>query len=239
MNKIVRFFKRLIPKPSFRFPTIKPPKLRFSIKLPQTNIPFRKIGIVLRDLISTVLIVSGGIGLLVSYINPLPFINQYYTTSELVNQQVVLVYKNLEVAIGVSIALIFVGLLMHVTNFKTWAKNIKATPKVILNSPIAFYNKLKKFRDWLLAKIEHLNEESAKWRKAFTVMRSPYSLLRSLGFSPQMALGLLVTTSTVGTGVVVNETVLAEKSFAAGGSGMRSGSYSVAGTGFGFGFADC
>ena len=113
---------------------------------------------------------------------------------------------------------------MHVTNFKTWAKNIIATPRVILNSPIAFYNKLKKFRDWLLAKIEHLNEESSKWRKAFTVMRSPYSLLRSLGFSPQMALGLLVTTSTVGTGVVVNETVLAEKSFAAGDSGIYAAS---------------
>ena len=39
-----------------------------------------------------------------------------------------------------------------------------------------------------------------------------------------MALGLLVTTSTVGTGVVVNETVLAEKSFAAGDSGIYAAS---------------
>ena len=224
MKKIGSFFKRLLPKPHFRLPTIQLPKVRFTIKVPQTNIPFRKIGLVFRDLISTVLIVSGGIGLLVSYINPLPFINQYYTTSELVNQQVVLVYNNLQLVIGVSTALILSGLLMHVTNFKTWAKNIKAMPRAILNSPIAFYNKLKKFRDWLLTKIEHLNEESAKWRKAFTVIRSPYSLLRSLGFSPQMALGLLVTTSTVGTGVVVNETVLAEKSFAAGDSGIYAAS---------------
>ena len=69
-----------------------------------------------------------------------------------------------------------------------------------------------------------MNEESAKWRKAFTVMRSPYSLLRSLGFSPQMALGLLVTTSTVGTGVVGNETILAERSFAGGDSGVYAAS---------------
>tara|TARA_R100000963_G_C4641543_1_gene105174 strand:+ start:85 stop:1455 length:1371 start_codon:yes stop_codon:yes gene_type:complete len=222
-------FKRIINK--FKFPKIKIPVPRFTIKkprlkitIPQTNIPFKKIGIVVRDIVSSLLIVSGGIGLLVSYVNPLPIINKYYTTSELINQQIVLLYKNLEVAVGVSIALIFVGLLMHVTNFKTWAKNIKATPRVILNSPMTFYRKLKNFRDWLLAKIEHLNEESAKWRKAFTVMRSPYSLLRSLGFSPQMALGLLVTTSTVGTGVVVNETVLAEKSFAAGDSGIYAAS---------------
>jgi len=219
MNKIVRFFKRLIPNTHIRIP-----KIRFTIKAPQTNIPVRKIGVITRDIVSALLIISGGIGLLISYINPLPLINQYYTTSELVNQQVVLLYKNLEVAIGVSTALIVVGLLMHVTNFKTWARNIKATPRVILNSPVAFYRKLKNFRDWLLAKIEHLNEESAKWRKAFTVMRSPYSLLRSLGFSPQMALGLLVSTSAVGSGVVINETVLAEKSFAAGDSGVYAAS---------------
>ena len=222
LNKI--FTRRKFSIPSFSIPKLTIKKPRLKITIPQTNIPFRKIGIVLRDLISTFLIVSGGIGLLVSYINPLPFINNYYTTSELVNQQVVLIYSNLQTVVGISVASIVTGLLMHITNFKTWAKNIKAMPRAIVNSPIAFYRKLKNFRDWLLAKIDHLNEESAKWRKAFTVMRSPYSLLRSLGFSPQMALGLLVTTSTVGTGVVVNETILAERSFAGGDSGVYAAS---------------
>ena len=39
-----------------------------------------------------------------------------------------------------------------------------------------------------------------------------------------MALGLLVTTSTVGTGVVVNETILAERSFSGGDSGVYAAS---------------
>ncbi len=222
LNKI--FTRRKFSIPSFSIPKITIKKPRLKITIPQTNIPFRKIGLVLRDLVSTALIVSGSIGLLVSYINPLPFINQYYTTSELVNQQVVLIYNNLQTVVGTSVALIVVGLLMHITNFKTWAKNIKAMPRAILNFPMSFYRKLKKFRDWLLAKIEYLNAESAKWHKAFMVMKSPYSLLRTLGFSPQMAVALLTVGSTATTGVVVNETILAERSFSGGDSGVYAAS---------------
>jgi hypothetical protein len=71
-----------------------------------------------------------------------------------------------------------------------------------------------------LEKIEYLNAESAKWKTAFNIAKSPYSLLRALGFSPQMAVGLLTVTATAGSGVVVNETLLAERSFAAGDSGV-------------------
>jgi len=55
---------------------------------------------------------------------------------------------------------------------------------------------------------------------AFNIAKSPYSLLRALGFSPQMALGLLTVSSTVGSGIVVNETLLAERSFTAGDAGI-------------------
>lgn len=85
---------------------------------------------------------------------------------------------------------------------------------------IAAYKRVCIWRDWIFAKIEYLNGESAKWRRAFTIAKSPYSLLRAMGFSPQMAIGLLAVGSTAGTGVVVNETVLAERSFSNGDSGV-------------------
>ena len=97
---------------------------------------------------------------------------------------------------------------------------VKRSPKTVLYSPVIFYKKIIVCRNWLLAKVEYLQGESAKWRTTITILRSPYSLLRSLGFSPQMAAGLLFAGSTVGTGVVVNETVFAERSFARGDAGV-------------------
>ena len=41
-----------------------------------------------------------------------------------------------------------------------------------------------------------------------------------MGFSPQMAVGLLAVGSTAGTGVVVSETVFAERSFERGDPGI-------------------
>ena len=233
MKNIFDIFKKAIVKkrtiklptitmPKFRLPKIKVPRLR--IPVPQIYIPFKKIAVIARNIISTLVIVTGSVGLLVSYINPLPFINQYYITTPLVNNNVALLYANIEIALGVSSGLILFGLLLHVNNFKQWWRNIKATPRAILNAPMAFYNKLKKFRDWLLAKIEYLNAESAKWHKAFTILKSPYSLMRSLGFSPQMAIALLTVGSTATTGVIVNETILAERSFSRGDSGVYAAS---------------
>jgi len=86
--------------------------------------------------------------------------------------------------------------------------------------PIRLYQKVARWRDWILGVIERANAESAKWKTAFNIAKSPYSLLRALGFSPQMAAGLLTVTATAGSGVVVNETLLAERSFAAGDSGV-------------------
>ena len=132
-----------ITMPKFRLPKIKVPRLR--IPIPQIYIPFKKIAVIARNIISTLVIVTGSVGLLVSYINPLPFINQYYITTPLVNNNVALLYANIEIALGVSSGLILFGLLLHVNNFKQWWRNIKATPRAILNAPMAFYNKLKKF----------------------------------------------------------------------------------------------
>ena len=85
--------------------------------------------------------------------------------------------------------------------------------KGFLRSPLSSVRGIIRARNWLLVKVDYLNSESAKWRQTFNVLKSPYSLLRTMGFSPQMAIGLLFAGSTVGGGVIVNETILAEKSF--------------------------
>ena len=116
------------------------------------------------------------------------------------------------------------SVLVLIASLFTFSSNPRQLPRTILNSPVTMYRKLKVGRDKLINLVTHLNEESAKWRTAFNVFKSPYSLLRAAGLSPQMALGLLVTTSTVGSGVIVNETILAEKSFSAGDSGIYAAS---------------
>ena len=96
-----------------------------------------------------------------------------------------------------------------------------ATPGIVfVRGPVGAYRKLTRFRNWLLAKVEYLQSESAKWKTTFNILKSQYSLLRSMGFSPQMAVSFLVAGSAVGSGVVVNETLLQEPSFAAGDAGL-------------------
>ena len=107
---------------------------------------------------------------------------------------------------AVSVFFVFIGIILLV---QSPCRAIKAC----LRSPISTFRRVVRARNWLLAKVEYLQSESAKWKATFNIMKSPYSMLRAMGFSPQMAVGLLFAGSTVGTGVVVNETLLAEKSF--------------------------
>ena len=97
------------------------------------------------------------------------------------------------------------------------AKAFKRMIFSILYSPILLliqtYKKGLIIRDYVMAKVDYLDQESKKWHRFFQVMASPYNLLLKLGFSPQMAMSFLAVGSTVGTGVVVNETILAERSF--------------------------
>ena len=83
----------------------------------------------------------------------------------------------------------------------------------IIRLPITIFKTVKRFRDWFLARVEYLQSESQKWKTTFNILKSPYSLLRAMGFSPQMAASFLIAGSTVSAGVVVNETVLADKCF--------------------------
>ena len=210
-----------IPKvrlPNISFPDVKLPE----IKLPRIVFPFRKMGEILGAINTTLLVLLGSIGLLVSYINPIPMITPYISLSvaNKLFDYAVYLQANLAVTIGASVTLILFGFLLHVSNFKAWWNTLKATPMAIVKSPIRAYRKVTIWRNWLLAKIEYLNSESAKWKTTFKIMMSPYSFLRAMGLSPQMAIGLLAVGGTAGTGVVVNETVLADRSFSNGDSGI-------------------
>ena len=97
-----------------------------------------------------------------------------------------------------------------------------ATPGIVfVRGPVGAYRKVARFRNWLLAKVEYLQSESAKWKTTFNILKSPYSLLRSFGLSPQLAVSFLVAGSAA-TGTVVAAEVMKEPSFAAGDAGVYS-----------------
>ena len=95
-----------------------------------------------------------------------------------------------------------------------------ATPGILWRVPVKMYRGLVKGRNWMLDKVNYLEQESQKWKTTFMMLKSPYTLLLKMGFTPQMAASLLIGTSAIGGGVVVNETILTEKSFARGDSGQ-------------------
>mgnify|MGYP003643962021 FL=1 len=96
---------------------------------------------------------------------------------------------------------------------------IVATPEAVRRSPLRLYRKAAVWRDWTLAKVDYLQGESDKWRKTFTTLKAPYSILRGMGLSPQMAIGLLAVGTTATTGVVAAE-AMKPPSFAAGDPGV-------------------
>ena len=198
-----------------KFPDFRPP----NIKVPDPRTP-------LRFLLTVFLLLSGVIGLAISFYNPTVYLtanlldclnlyihNGCYVHSSLayIDGIIVILNSYLLYTISVSVGLLILGILQPEVR-----KGIRAFPRKVINA----YRKVCVWRDWLFSKIEMLNGESAKWRRTFNVLKSPYSLLRACGLSPQAAIGLLAVTSTAGTGVVVNETVLAERSFANGDSGV-------------------
>jgi hypothetical protein len=102
---------------------------------------------------------------------------------------------------------------------KVWAF-VCLQGRLIKASPLGFYRLMTRRRDWVLAKVEYIHSESAKFRALWTITRFPFTALRAAGFSPQMAIGVLAIGGTAGGGVIVNETLLAERSFSGGDSGV-------------------
>ena len=235
--KLKRLLKKPLPRIRYRRPNLRMPSLSFLFP----SILFKRIGAVLGAINTILLVFTGVIGLAISFINQgqvgnvihwlspiLPFkLENILWTGTWINVTDQFVFDNIMAAqanfiptITVSIGLIILGFVLHAANFGVWLRDFNAAPMAVVRAPINFYKKLVEWRNWALAKIEYLNSESAKWKTTFKIMMSPYTLLRALGFSPQMAIGLLAVGGTAGTGVVVNETVLADRSFSNGDSGI-------------------
>ena len=156
---------------------------------------------------------------LVSFIFPIPMLNGLHITQESVQTLLNSVKKDDVLVVNASAMAIIlslgIGLLRKgiYNNIKAIGRGLKASPRATLNAPVKLYRKFSVWRNWILEKVEYLQSESAKWKTTFNILKSPYSLLRAMGLSPQMAASFLVAGSVATSGVVVNETILAEKSF--------------------------
>ena len=182
-----------------------------------------RVSTVMAIALTVALLLIGIIGLALSYLNPvqwiLPYISSCFDyvgcwvepTLIYISGIIETLNTNWLVTLPTSLVIFSLGLLQPDSR-----RNIKVFPSKVLSA----YRKVCSWRDWLFAKIEYLNGESAKWRRAFNIAKSPYSALRFMGLSPQMAISLLAVGSTAGTGVIVNETVLAERSFSNSDSGV-------------------
>ena len=89
----------------------------------------------------------------------------------------------------------------------------------LMASPLRSYNKAKEYRDKLLATVEYLQTESAKWRTAFSIAKAPYTFLRAMGFSPQWAATALAAGSMTVSAVGVAE-IMEPPSFSRGDAGV-------------------
>jgi len=193
-----------------------------------------KLMTVMKYSLSGVFIVAGILGLTVLYINPLQYLGVVYQiqiegTSISVDQALMqswltFLHTNLIATVAISSTLLLMGIFVHARNFKVWWLNLRKAPMGIVRSPVRAYQRVSIWRNWLLVKVTALNEESAKWKMTFKILVSPYSFLRMMGLSPQMAVGLLFAGTAAGSGVVVNETMFAERSFERGDSGVYAAS---------------
>lgn len=190
---------------------------------------YRSLGQAALMLLTYVLALTGAVGLAITIINPvnlwwtiapieLPFLFVGYSTIIEYLEFLQLYYWY---SVGVFTATFALAYMIHIRSIRQVVRGIKATPRAILYSPVTAYKEAVLFRDWLFAKIEYLNSESAKWRRFFNIMKSPYSLLRSFGLSPQLAIALLGIGTASGTAVAVNE-VIQERSFSNSSPGIYS-----------------
>jgi len=210
--------------------------MRMKLKIKRPNIKKILIGIgkFTLNIFTLVTIIGGGTLAFASYINPTPYIAEYFPQLQVGYYTLESLYADVKwwqdqgyIAWSISGGMIAVGLLIHIRSIGKLIRAIKASPRAVLNAPVNAYKRLRAGRDWLFEKIEYLNSESKKWKMAFNIAKSPYTLLRALGFSPQMAFSLLAVGGSVGGGVVVNETLLAERNFTAGDAGIYAAPHNI------------
>ena len=75
-------------------------------------------------------------------------------------------------------------------------------------------------RNKTLNVVDKLESESQKWQRIFWLIKSPYKLCLTLGFSPAQATALLSASAVVTSGVAVNELVIEEINFSSGSAGI-------------------
>ena len=208
--------------------------MRIKFKRPSLKKILKGIGKFILNTFTAVTIIGGGTLAFASYINPVPYIAEYFPNLQYGIYTLETLYKDVKwwqdqgyIAWSISGGMIALGLAIHIRSIGKLIRAIKSSPRAILNFPVNTYRKLRATRDWIFDKVEYLNSESKKWRTAFNIAKSPYTLLRALGFSPQMALGLLTVGSTVGGGVVVNETVLKDRTFENGDAGIYAAPHNI------------
>ena len=208
--------------------------MRIKFKRPNIKKILKGIGKSILNTFTAVTIIGGGTLAFASYINPVPYIAEYFPNLQYGIYTLETLYKDVKwwqdqgyIAWAISGGMIILGLAIHIRSIGKLIRAIKSSPRAILNFPVNTYRKLRAIRDWIFDKVEYLNSESKKWRTAFNIAKSPYTLLRALGFSPQMALGLLTVGSTVGGGVVVNETVLKDRTFENGDAGIYAAPHNI------------
>ena len=221
-------------KINYKIPSWCIPRIRLGLSIPIMSF-FRLVLKGILAILTIALVTTGAMGLLISYVDPtrwvapiLPIQIELWTGrwinihEPLVAKTVYYFNYNMLQTIAISSGMILVAILLHIRKFKLYWHKISVAPMGVVHAPVRAYKRIIIWRDWVLAKVEYLNSESAKWKTAFTIAKSPYSFLRMMGLSPQMAIGLLALGGSAGTGVVVNETILAERSFKNGDSGIYS-----------------
>ena len=208
--------------------------MRIKFKRPNIKKILKGIGKSILNTFTAVTIIGGGTLAFASYINPVPYIAEYFPNLQYGIYTLETLYKDVKwwqeqgyIAWSISGGMIVLGLAIHIRSIGKLIRAIKSSPRAILNAPVNTYRKLRAGRDWIFDKVEYLNSESKKWRTAFNIAKSPYTLLRALGFSPQMALGLLTVGGSVGGGVVVNETVLKDRTFENGDAGIYAAPHNI------------
>jgi hypothetical protein len=202
--------------------------MKFKIKLNIKKI-LKAFGKGILNTFTMLTISIGSILAFASYINPVPTIAQQFPNLIIGTYTLELLFNDVKwwqslgyIAWSISGGLIVFGLAIHIRSIGRLWRGIKATPRAIINTPVNTYRKLRAGRDWLFHKIEYLNSESKKWKMAFNIAKVPYTILTKAGFSPQMAISLLAVGGTVGSGIVVNETVLKDRTFENGDAGYYS-----------------
>ena len=187
---------------------------------------FKLLGRVLSYIFTISLLLLGAVGLISAYINPftyaLPYVNNCYSylgvtgcgaETSLIQLETLstILYNNMLYALVGSVAMLTIGLL------QPEARRVYfSLPRKTMQT----YRAMVTGRDYLIGKVEYLNSESGKWKRVFQVMRSPYSLLRAMGLSPNMAVSFLAVGGVASTTVAVDQVVFAEASFARGDSGV-------------------